>query len=83
MALLFNSANSQIFETSLNQRTGQNANIPVHSYYNYSIYFASEFLPAVQGTSTVKLDVSSWSKGVFFAHINNANTFEIVKLIVQ
>lgn len=56
MALFFNSANSQIYETSLDQGLGQNSNIPVYSYYGYSysqsIYLASEFLPAVQGTST-------------------------------
>ncbi|WP_107040230.1 T9SS type A sorting domain-containing protein [Brumimicrobium mesophilum] len=55
-ALFFNSANSQIYETSLDQGTSQNTNIPVYSYYGYSysqsIYLASEFLPAVQGTST-------------------------------
>lgn len=33
--------------------------------------------------STVKLDVSNWSKGVFFAHISNESKTEVVKLIVQ
>ncbi|RYM34077.1 T9SS type A sorting domain-containing protein [Brumimicrobium glaciale] len=55
-ALFFNSAQSQVYETSLDQGTGQNANIPVYSYYGYSysqsIYLASEFLPAVQGVPT-------------------------------
>lgn len=33
--------------------------------------------------SSVKLDVGSWSKGVFFAHIISANEFKIVKLVVH
>lgn len=33
--------------------------------------------------STVNLDVSNWSKGIFFAHISNINKTEVVKLVIQ
>ncbi len=77
--LFFNSVNAQVYETSLDQGTGQNANIPVYSYYNYSysqsIYLASEFLPAVQGTPT---DISKVSFLNVSGNVNNTNNWTIL-----
>src|SRR5690554_6148023 len=77
--LFFNSVIAQVYETSLDQGTGQNANIPVYSYYNYSysqsIYLASEFLPAVQGTPT---DISKVSFLNVSGNVNNTNNWTIL-----
>src|SRR5690554_713512 len=78
-ALFFNSAQSQIYETSLDQGIGQNSNIPVYSYYGYSysqsIYLASEFLPAVQGIQT---EISKLSFLNVSGHVNNTDNWTIL-----
>ncbi|RFC55909.1 T9SS type A sorting domain-containing protein [Brumimicrobium aurantiacum] len=70
---------AQIYETVLDQGTEQSTTTPFYSYYGYSynqsIYLASEFLPAVQGTPT---EISSISLYNVSGNVNSTDDWTIL-----